>query len=302
MRKFGFFLALAALAAALFAPFRQAQGESAAISARAVTPVRFYDAQTGEAYFVDLESYVAHVVAAEMPATWGDAALMAQAVAARSYTLYKMAHGGCVSHPEADVCSQSGCCQAYCGDAVAVWGQENASRVERAVESTRGQVLTYDGAVAQALYHASSHGTTEDAAAVFGQAVPYLVRVSTPEQGQAASFVFTRAELCALFGAAGDGVTIEKTPAGRVAALTFGGVVLSGVQVRKELGLPSTSFTLSQAGEHFTFTCYGYGHGLGMSQQGAQVFAQQGFTYTDILAHYYPGTQIEAVLPGGGSF
>lgn len=132
MRKFGFVLALGVLAAGLWAGFGQGDAPAAEISARAVCPITLYDARSGESYLIDLETYVAGVVAAEMPATWGDAALMAQAVAARSYTCYKMEHGGCQSHPGADVCTQSACCQAWCADAVAVWGPDNASRVAAA--------------------------------------------------------------------------------------------------------------------------------------------------------------------------
>lgn len=174
----------------------------------------------------------------------------------------------------------------------------------RRPEATRGLVLTYEGAVAQALYHASSPGQTEDAGVVFGQAVPYLISSTSPEDPECKCYPFTRGELCALFGMEGQGEAIEltHTPAGRVAQVRLFSETFSGADVRKTLGLPSTCFTVSREGDVYTFACRGYGHGLGMSQEGANLFAQQGATWAEILAHYYPGTQVEDFIARTPSF
>lgn len=173
---------------------------------------------------LSLEDYVYGVVAAEMPAAFPEAALEAQAVAARTYALYQRAAG---KHADVggDVCGESTCCQAFATQAEldARWGGDAAfytQKLRGAVGKTAGEVLTYQGALAAAVYHASSSGQTNSAAAVWGGSQPYLVSVSTGED--------------------------------------------TGVK----------------------------GHGVGMSQRGAQAMAQLGADYREILAHYYPGTEL----------
>lgn len=176
---------------------------------------------------MSLEEYVYSVVAAEMPAAFPEAALEAQAVAARTYALYQRQSG---KHADVggDVCGESTCCQAFITqeELDGRWEGDAAfytQKLRGAVARTAGEVLTYDGALAAAVYHASSDGSTRSAAEVWGGAQPYLVAVETPEE------------------------TGSK------------------------------------------------GHGVGMSQRGAQALAQEGADYREILGHYYPGTELTAL-------
>ncbi len=257
-----------------------------------------------------LEDYVLGVVRAEMPASFEPAALEAQAVCARTYALSRSQAG---SHgPQADVCADPGCCQAYAAGAPADWGDkapEYQAKLRAAVDATAGQVLTADGALIRAVFHASSQGTTAPAQAVWGAAVPYLVSVPTPETPETvprleSEAAFTPEEFRAtvlakypqadLTGPVSEWLTgLERADWGGVTRVTVGGVTLSGGEARSLLGLRSARFTPEVSDSALTFHVTGYGHGVGMSQQGANLLAKDGADYRAILAHYYPGTQLE---------
>ena len=248
-----------------------------------------------------MAEYLPRAVAAEMPASYGQEALKAQAVAARSYVLSGKRHA------DADVCTDHGCCLAYHSEDElrALWGEDydgNMALVRAAVTATDGQVLTYQGEIIEAAFHASSAGRTESSAAVWS-ALPYLVSVPSPETeenvpGLLSSAVFTPEELSARLGLSVDEPPdtwlsgTEADEAGRVRYLRIGSQTLSGGFVRQALGLRSTDFTASFDGESFVFTAAGYGHGVGMSQEGARLLASDGWSYDEILAHYYPGTEL----------
>ena len=236
--------------------------------------------------------------------SFGEEALKAQAVAARSYALYRIAHGSAEEpeHHGAQLCTDSAHCKAFVTrEALAVkWGEEAAediyTKVSEAVGATTGEIITYDGEAALAVFHSSSDGVTESAAAVWGGAVPYLVSVDTPETTDPDITAFTQEQIAGAF--ASDGVTYEGAAlpelsyddAGRVAEVDFGGVAVAGTRVRVALGLRSTDFSLVILDGEYIFTVRGYGHGVGMSQYGAAALAAEGADYTEILAHYYPGT------------
>ena len=251
----------------------------------------------GQVALVGLEDYVYGVVAAEMPASFEPAALEAQAVAARTYALRRAQSS--VHSPDAQICADYTCCQAYTaqdpehwGDQAAVWGP----KIQAAVTATAGQVLTRDGELIDAVFHASSSGATAPAQAVWGGSVPYLVSVSTPETVESVpdlqqSLTFTADQLKALLGSSNLGPPVYNDWGG-VSAIGVGSKTLSGQEVRQKLGLRSARFSVSQSGDSFTFTTLGYGHGVGMSQQGANLLAKEGATCRDILAHYYPGTTL----------
>ncbi|MCD7750090.1 MAG: stage II sporulation protein D [Oscillospiraceae bacterium] len=246
-----------------------------------------------------MEEYLPHAVAGEMPASFGAEALKAQAVAARTYVL------ACTRHQEADVCTDSACCLAYSDEQALrdAWGEDYDlywQAVTEAVAATDGEYLTYEGEAIQAVFHASSAGSTESSGAVWS-ALPYLVSVASPESsadvpGLITTAAFSPEELAEALGLADAGddpsewigeTTLDS--AGRVAAIVIGGEALTGTYVRACLGLRSTDFSLSWDGEKFVFTVAGSGHGVGMSQYGAKVYAAQGWTYQEILSHYYPG-------------
>ena len=266
-----------------------------------------------------MADYLWGVVAAEMPASWPPEALACQAIAARTRAVGSSAvygGNGCALHPEADVCTDSACCQGWLSPEArkASWGDGALpceKRVRQAVSATAGQVLTYDGAPIEVLYHASSGGQTEDAAEVFAMRVPYLQSVASPGEegydGYAREQRFTLIEAAAKLSEAfpDSGVEADTLPAqlellaltdtGRVKEMRVGSVTVTGRDVRQALGLRSTMFTWECQGKEIIFSVRGYGHGVGMSQAGACAMAAAGAAYEEILAHYYPGTTLTTV-------
>ena len=258
---------------------------------------------------VPLETYLIGVVAAEMPADFEPEALRAQAVAARTYTLYCARTG---KHADADVCTDFHCCQAWKSDDAMLenWGEtyaEKLSRIRAAVESTAGEYLQFAGQAAFTAFHSSSAGFTEACGAIWSE-LPYLVSVSSPEDSDSvpnyvSCFSISAPELCktllplqpeADFSAPPEEWVgeITRDESGRVSEVTIGGAAFTGVKLREVFKLRSTAFTLDYADGFFTFTITGFGHGVGMSQYGANVMASDGADYRAILAHYYPGTEL----------
>ena len=239
-----------------------------------------------------------------------DTYLKAQAVAARTFACRQTAGG---KHENADVCAQSACCQAcltvedlrarYGDGFEAAWDKALA-----AVRETQNEVLTYEGALIDAVYFSCSGGSTEDAAAVWGTDVPYLRAVESPGEQDAAkyesrvcvtaeTFAETLRVLDASAQLSGDPSgwvqSVTRTPGGGVDTLTAGDRSFSGVQLRKAFGLNSTRFTLLYEDGAFSFDVLGYGHRVGMSQYGANAIARLGFDYQTILRYYYRGAKIE---------
>lgn len=257
---------------------------------------------------VSMAEYLPLAVAAEMPASFAPEALKAQAVAVRTFVLANDRHAA----QSADVCTDSGCCVAYLDRAALRqrWGEdygENMAKIAAAAAATDGEYLAYDGRAIQAAFHASSLGCTEDSGALWSP-LPYLVSVQTPETPEAAPGLITEtavsaSELVQALGfnpgrdPAGWLGPLETNAAGRVSALTVCGRRYTGAEIRSALGLRSTAFTVRWEDGGFRFTVSGYGHGVGMSQYGAQTYAGQGASYRDILSHYYPGTTLEVYCP-----
>ena len=260
-----------------------------------------------------MADYLVGVVRAEMPASFEEEALKAQAVAARTYTFYKIDGGGSANHPEADVCDDINCCQAYLSeaDAAANWGMATAvyeEKIRRAVAETDGEVILYDNAPVLAVFHSSSAGATRASGEVWQRDLPYLQSVDSPESEaevpnykSEASFSLTEFKelfisqypTANLSGSPSNWFTnIQQTETGAVLSLQVGGVELTGTELRTLLGLRSATFTISFTDSEVVFSVTGYGHGVGMSQYGANVLAQEGKTYQEILTHYYTGTTI----------
>jgi stage II sporulation protein D len=273
--------------------------------------VTVLDTSTGENVEMSLEDYIACVVAAEMPYTFHTEALKAQAVAARSYCLYKMENG--LTHEGgADVCTGYSHCAAYVTEAelIAKYGEKTAKRITKkireAVEATAGEIITYKGKPALALFHARSWQFTESSENVWGGKLPYLVSVSTPEEDSISTVTVTDGELKALFasssaievtvGKAGK-LTSEKNDTGRQAYLFYGNKGIKAKKLRSLLGFRSCRFEYQKADEGWLFTIHGYGHGVGMSQYGANTMAIGGADYRDILTHYYTGVSITTLSP-----
>ena len=272
----------------------------------------------GQVQEMDLNQYLWGVVAAEMPASFEEEALKAQAVAARTYTLYKLQTGG--NHgAEADICTDSTCCQAYISEerARANWGKDADAyekKVENAVVSTDGEAILYGGVPILAVFHSSSAGLTRAAGQVWLNDLPYLQAVDSPEAGDTIPNYYSRAEFTAtefkekmlavcpeadLSGSVSGWLKNAVTDsAGSVETVEVGGVTVKGAQVRTALGLRSACFEWETQGEKLVFYVTGYGHGVGLSQYGADQMAADGADYKEILTHYYTGVTVEPYVPG----
>lgn len=261
---------------------------------------------------MNLEDYVFDVVAAEMPASFAPEALKAQAIAARTYVIRKILSGGCSSMKGADVCSKSNHCQAFSTEEQrrSRWKGDYdtyTAKLRQAVDATAGEILTYNDEPILMLYHASSYGYTEDVEKVYSQALPYLRSVSSPEE--AVDKVTTREEYSrAYFAKAVNAAypkaglqaaklqtqvaVVSRYDSGRVKSVRVGSVTISGNDLRHVIEMRSTNFEFSFDNYSVVLTTRGYGHGVGMSQTGADVMAKEGSSYQDILFHYYTGVQL----------
>ncbi len=258
-----------------------------------------------------MAEYLPGVVAAEMPAAFQPAALQAQAVAARTYACARCSAPSS-AHPDADLCTDYSCCQAYrtAEERQTAWGENAASyedKVSSAVSSTDGQVILYDGQPIRAVFFSSASGSTSAAEEVWGSQVPYLSSVSTPEGDEVPNFrttlSLTPSEFSATFLAQYPQAELNGSPSswfsapeyassGCTSALTVGGVRVSGRDLRTLFSLRSSRFTVSATDSAVTFSVVGYGHGVGMSQYGANSMAKAGSSYEDILTHYYTGVTL----------
>ena len=282
--------------------------------------ISVYLAQEGRVVEMALESYVCGVVAAEMPAAYHLEALKAQAVAARTRAIWQTENGGCALHAGADICTDSAHCQGYAtpDQCRELWGGEYTAyrdRVLQAVAATRDELVTYGGQPITVMYHAISGGRTEAAQTVFSQALPYLVSVESDGEegvpGYQQDTFFTFDEMAALLGDAFDldltAQEVERTLAvagytdtGRVAAMLVGDKEVEATAFRQALGLRSTWFTMSMDGSGVTFHQRGYGHGVGMSQYGANAMAREGSDFEEILTWYYTGTEVGELYGAAG--
>lgn len=261
-----------------------------------------------------LEQYAAGTVAAEIPASFPEEALKAQAVAARTFAMYKKSLGTDEKHPDAVVCDDYTHCAAFVDldtQAKDLWGnkaKEWREKVEDAANATAGEIITYNGSPIVAVFHSASAQETESAVSVWGSDIPYLVAVEStgddacPEYD--ASVTLGAEEFRQIMLAKYPDINltglpktwftdIESSEAGGVTACKIGGEQLKGTEVRELFKLNSTHFTISTTDTSITFHTQGYGHGVGMSQYGAKSMAENGSSYEEILLHYYTGTKVE---------
>lgn len=261
--------------------------------------VKVYFHQSDTVEEMDFEEYIVHVLAAEMPASFESEALKAQSVAARTYALQKMKSDyNDPYHKGADVCTDSSHCQAY-NDMADMEGQY-VRKLKAAVSDTSGKVITYDGELIRAVFHSAAHGYTERSADVWGGDIPYLQSVASPWDTACPNYIaeasFSEDEIRTAFSLPSDVPLIgeiARSGAGGVTEINLAGKVFKGTEVRSRLNLRSTCFTVTYTDNEVTFRTEGYGHGVGMSQWGAQGMALDGYTYGEILTHYYTGTQIK---------
>lgn len=250
-----------------------------------------------DAFSIDLEDYIIGVVAGEMPASFNMEALKAQAVASRSYAVYKLKN-----IPDY-VLSTTINDQVYLSidDMKKKWGDDFEyyfNRVKEAVESTESEVLKYNDDVIIAYYFAISNGYTDDGKTVFNDDKSYLVSVESAWDKNYSSYsskrTMDRNVFCNRLGISCDNIEISNLVRAQnnyVRSITINGKTFSGIDIFDKLNLKSTDFSII-VGDVITITTYGFGHGVGMSQYGAQGMAKEGNNYSDILTYYYKNTKI----------
>ena len=274
--------------------------ESTVIEDDSTIPILMND---GTIQNMELDAYLICVVLKEMPASFENEALKAQAVVARTYTLRRLVKGS--KHDNAVVCVDSSCCQGFItqDDYLKKGGKrESLDKVIKAVTDTSGLVLVYGDELIDATYFSCSGGSTEDAVAVWGTDVPYLQATKSPGEEKAKYYVNTVtfstkqfAKLLSIQPANSTSKWIESityTDGGGIDRIKICGSTYKGTEIRKLLGLRSTSFVITIVGETVTVTTKGYGHRVGMSQYGADAMAVAGSDYEQILLHYYKGVKI----------
>lgn len=275
-----------------------------------VIPVYVTKEQTIEQ--VPLETYVRNVIAAEMPAQFELEALKAQAIASRTYIVKRWLEGDTSQVPvQGALVTDTIAHQAYVSESrlLREWSGEEAGdrldKISRAVEETAGIILTYERKPIQASFFSTSNGYTENAEEYWRDYVPYLRSVPSPWDKELspkyeATSTFTTQEVAKRLGIASSAASssgswrvLSTTAGNRVKTISIGGKTFTGREVREKLGLNSSQFTWKQTGASIAITTYGYGHGVGMSQWGANGMAKSGSKAEDILRYYYKGVELE---------
>ena len=276
--------------------------------------IKLLHKDTSQVEEVPIDEYLCHVVSAEMPVDFELEALKTQAIVARTYTIYKIENK---KHEEADICDDSTCCQAWISkeDRLARWEENkresNWEKIQKAVTQTTGLIITYENAPINAFFHSNSGGTTEIPVNVWGgTGYPYLQSVETSGEEAYTQYLsevtFTNEELLnklkvthpetAIDFANNEDIKIlEYTESKRVKTIKFGNIEISGTEARTILGLRSTNFEITKENGTIKFSVKGYGHGVGMSQTGADSLAKQGKTASEIIHHFYTDVEIKEV-------
>lgn len=251
----------------------------------------------GKIINLELEEYVLGVVGAEMPASFNIEALKAQAILARTYALKSIKNGKKLT----DTVST----QAYKDNSELqkLWKNDYTKyyeKIKKAVNETKGKVILYNNEYIDAVYHSTSNGKTENSKNVWKNSLPYLVSVDSSWDKNVKSYkketIFEINEFCNILKLdVEEPITYEiiHNETGRVRQITINNKTFSGTEFRNLLKLRSTDFEIEINDEKVKVTTYGYGHGVGMSQYGANEMAKQGYSYIQILKHYYTGVVIK---------
>lgn len=280
--------------------------------------IKVYNENTKKTKEILLDEYIKGVVAAEMPAKFDMEALKAQAIAARTYAINRNLKftEGHPNHSKAALCTGVHC-QAYLPlkDLEKLhgkkWVKDYWPKIEKAVDSTTNTVIVYKGKIIEPLYHSVSGGMTEDSINVFANNSPYLKAVESPNEEEAPKFkavkTLTKAEFVKTINKnipkaklkesnfLNKVKLVEKTPSGRINKLSINGTMVEGREIRNIFELNSTNFKFSYDEKLglMEIETYGYGHGVGMSQWGANSMAKDGRNFKEILKHYYSGVEIK---------
>ena len=273
--------------------------------------IKLLHTENGEIEELNLDEYLYGVVSSEMPASFDMEALKAQAVVARTYTIYQIKNGG--KHENADLCDSSLCCQAWISkeNRLARWEdnlkEEYWKKITTAVNETKGKVILYNGEPINALFHSNSGGKTELSLNVWGGNFPYFQTVETSGEENYTSYnsevEISKDDLVKImlenysdfkidFSKENYIQIIELTEGNRVKKIKIGNKELSGVEARKVFNLKSAKFDVSINGDLIKFSVNGYGHGVGLSQCGSDSLAKQGKNYAEIIKYYYKDVEI----------
>ncbi|GAE27245.1 stage II sporulation protein D [Halalkalibacter wakoensis JCM 9140] len=258
-----------------------------------------------------LERYVMGVVASEMHASFEMEALKAQALTARTYMVKNILQPRTEQLPEGAMVTDTVTHQVYKNEEELkeLWGSDydmNMARIQEAVLATQGQVLTFEGEPIDALFFSTSNGYTENSEDYWGDEIPYLRSVESPWDQVSPRFSSEITMSVADFQEklkvnlpedGSVGTILERTQGGRVAKVRINDEELSGREVRDRLGLDSSDFQWQRQGDQIAIQTRGWGHGVGMSQFGADGMAKEGSNYADIINHYYNGVEIQSVEP-----
>ena len=269
--------------------------------------VRVYLSDRGKTVTLSLRDYVIGVTAAEMPVSFEHDALCAQALASLTYTLYQQKHPKQELADGAQLTDDPASYQAFWTEEEMRqrWGDDfdvNYEKISRAADEVIGYEIVYEDEPVAAAFHAISPGRTENAENVWGSGIPYLVSVESEGDSVSAkyrsSLTVNAKEFRAKLGLDTDGEPEDwlgdaaYSDAGTLLTVEIAGKTFTGQELRRIFDLQSAAITLTCDGGSFTFDVKGYGHGVGMSQYGADYYARQGMTWREIIAHYYPGTSI----------
>lgn len=275
--------------------------------------IKLLHTESGEIEELPLDEYLYGVVSAEMPASYEIEALKAQAIVARTYLIYQI-QNSVGKHEGADICDSYACCQAWISKEARFekWAEDereaNWQKIVQAVDETAGKIITYEGQPINAFFHSNSGGITESSVNIWGGIeYPYLKAVETSGEDAYSQYSseasFTKEELINKIKETHPDIQIdwneenaiqiqEYTDSGRVRTIKFGNISIAGTEARTILGLKSTNFSISYKDDKIIFSVIGNGHGVGMSQTGADSLAKQGSSFEEIIKHFYTGVEI----------
>ena len=263
---------------------------------------------------MDIEKYLCGVLAGEMSAEFNEEALKAQAIAARTYTIYSK---DSKAHKDCDVCTNFKHCQEYKSKRELqrvngiLWINKYYPKIEQAVRDTKGQIMTYNNKPILPLYFSTSSGSTENSEEVFSTKYPYLRSVDSHYDKNAPKFSscvkMSNLEFLQTLKKAYPSLTVssknlqkqinikQRSVAGTVEKIKIGNIILKGRDIRSLFNLNSSNFDFNFYGNYINIFVKGYGHGVGMSQWGAQGMANDGYNCYDILKHYYSNINIKDI-------
>lgn len=267
--------------------------------------IRVKRLNSNEIEYLPLEEYIVGVLAGEMPIYFEKEAFKAQAVAARSYALKKIEYNKDNEYDVVDsVLNQVYLDNYYLKEAWQDKYLDNINKLREIVNETSLEYLDYNGEVVDALFFSTSNGYTENASLVFNIDLPYLQSVTSMwDSSTSSAFRSTKkisidefySSLNLEYSNTLDFKVLRRSSTNRILNLSINGIEFTGKEVYDKLGLKSMDFSLKQDGNNIIIDTVGYGHGVGMSQYGAEGMALEGYSYKDILSHYYVGTSIKKI-------